>query len=62
IVKVHDGEMVLLGGIERNLLDDTSAGLPFIARVPVLRLLFGNVTKTKENRKLNVFIRPVVIQ
>ena len=54
--------MVLLGGIERNLLDDTSAGLPFIARVPVLRLLFGNVTKTKENRKLNVFIRPVVIQ
>lgn len=62
IVKVHDGEMVLLGGIERNLLDDSSAGLPFIARVPGLRLLFGNVTKTKENRKLNVFIRPVVIQ
>jgi len=62
IVKVHDGEMVLLGGIERNLLDDSSSGLPFIARVPVLRLFFGNVTKTKENRKLNVFIRPVVIQ
>jgi len=62
IVKVHDGEMVLLGGIERNLLDDSSSGLPFIARIPVLRLLFGNVTKTKENRKLNVFIRPVVIQ
>ena len=62
IVKVHDGEMVLLGGIEKNLLDDSSAGLPFIARVPVLRLFFGNVTKTKENRKLNVFIRPVLIQ
>ena len=62
IVKVRDGDMVLLGGIERNLLDDSSAGLPFIARVPVLRLFFGNVTKTKEIRKLNVFIRPVVIQ
>jgi Type II secretory pathway, component PulD len=62
IVKVHDGEMVLLGGIEKNLLDDSSAGLPFIARIPVLRLFFGNVSKTKEIRKLNVFIRPVVIQ
>jgi len=61
IVKVHDGEMVLLGGIERNLQDDSSSGLPLLARIPVIRLLFGNVTKTKENQKLNVFIRPVVI-
>jgi type IV pilus assembly protein PilQ len=61
IVKVHDGEMVLLGGIERNLQDDGSSGLPLLARIPVLRLFFGNVTKTRENQKLNVFIRPVVI-
>lgn len=62
IVKVHDGEMVLLGGIERNLQDDSSSGLPFIARIPVLRFFFGNESRTKENRKLSVFIRPVVIQ
>ena len=62
IVKVHDGEMVLLGGIERNLLDDTASGLPFITRVPVLRALFGNVRKADEKRKLSVFIRPVVVQ
>jgi type IV pilus assembly protein PilQ len=53
--------MVLLGGIERNLQDDGSSGLPLLARIPVLRLFFGNVTRTRENQKLNVFIRPVVI-
>ncbi|MBR6465068.1 MAG: hypothetical protein IKS82_01385, partial [Bacteroidales bacterium] len=46
IVKVHDGEMILLGGIERNLLDEGSSGVPFIAKIPVLKYLFGNVTKT----------------
>lgn len=62
IVKVHDGEMVLLGGIERNLQDDNSSGVPFIAKVPVLKHIFGSTSYTKENRRLNVFIRPVVIQ
>lgn len=61
IVKVKDGEMILLGGIEKNLTDDSSTGLPWIARVPILRLFFGNVTKTREVQKLNVFIRPTII-
>lgn len=61
IVKVKDGEMILLGGIEKNLTDDSSTGLPWIARIPVLRLFFGNVTKTREVQKLNVFIRPTII-
>lgn len=61
IVKVKDGEMILLGGIEKNLTNDSSTGLPWIARVPVLRLFFGNVTKTRAVQKLNVFIRPTII-
>lgn len=61
IVKVKDGEMILLGGIEKNLLEDRSSGLPWIARVPVLRLFFGNVTRTREVQKLNVFIRPTIV-
>lgn len=62
IIKVKDQEMVLLGGIEKNLTDTSSRGLPFLARVPVLRLLFGNTTKVKSSEKLNVFIKPTIIQ
>lgn len=62
IIKVKDQEMVLLGGIEKNLTDTSSRGLPFLARVPVLRLLFGNTTKVKSTEKLNVFIKPSIIQ
>lgn len=61
IVKVKNGETVLLGGIEKNLTDDSSRGLPFIARVPVLRHIFGNSRRTRNDQTLNVFIRPTII-
>lgn len=62
IIKVKDQEMVLLGGIEKNLTDTSSRGLPFLARIPILRLIFGNTTKVKSSEKLNVFIKPTIIQ
>lgn len=60
IIKVENEEMVLLGGIDRNSRERTSRGLPFIARIPVLRWIFGNTKNEKSDHKLNVFIRPSV--
>lgn len=60
-VKVRDGEMVLLGGIETNSREKTSGGLPFLARVPVLKWIFGSSRNNKLDEKLNVFIKPSVI-
>lgn len=62
IIKVKDGEMVLLGGIEKNLKDNTSKGLPYVARVPVLRPIFGKTRKVKTDSRLNIFIKPTIIQ
>lgn len=62
IIKVRNQEMVLLGGIERNLSSLTSKGLPFISRIPVLRWIFGSSSKKNEIRKLNIFIKPMLIE
>lgn len=62
IIKVRNEEMVLLGGLERNLSSKTSSGLPFLARIPVLRWLFGSSSKRKSMQKLNVFIKPTIIK
>lgn len=62
IIKVRDQDMVLLGGIEKTLTRRTSKGLPFICRVPILRWLFGTTNKNKSSQKLNVFIKPTIIQ
>ncbi len=62
IIKVRNQEMVLLGGIERNLSSRTSTGLPLIARIPILRSIFGTTSKKKSIQKLNVFIKPTIIE
>lgn len=60
LIRVQNEEMILLGGIDRNAKEKSSAGLPFIARVPVLRWIFGKTKNNKEEHRLNVFIKPVL--
>ncbi len=62
IVKAADGDVVLLGGIDVSLSSDERRGLPGICRVPVLRWIFGGRKKEKTESKLNIFIRPVIVQ
>lgn len=61
IIRVADGEVVLLGGIERNTREKSSKGLPGISRIPVLKWIFGSAKDVKSESKLNVFIRPSII-
>lgn len=60
-IRVQNEEMVLLGGIERNVQEKSSSGLPFIARIPILKWIFGRSVDNKEAHKLNVFIKPTVV-
>ncbi len=61
ILRVRDGEMVLLGGIEKSTKNKTSTGLPFLARVPVIKWLFGSSSNNKISQKLNIFISPTIV-
>ncbi len=62
IVKVENEEMVLLGGLDRNSLENSTQGIPWLARVPVLKWFFGKEKRNKVDRTLNVFIKPTIIE
>ena len=62
MVRVRNEEMVLLGGIDRQSHEKSSQGLPFIARIPVLKWIFGTHKNNRQERRLNVFIKPTVIE
>ena len=38
-----------------------SKGTPILSRIPILKLLFSNKTKTKSKSILVIFIRPTII-
>ncbi len=60
MVRVKNGEMILLGGLEDKRKNDSGSGVPFLSRIPGLKWLFSSRSKSKEKSKLHVLIRPVV--
>lgn len=61
LVRVKNGEMIMLGGLEENTTSHSGKGLPGISRIPFIRWLFGDRTKTKSENKLTIFIKPTII-
>lgn len=61
LIRVKDQEMVLLGGLEEKSVSESGSGVPFLARIPVIKWFFSSRSKEKSKSKLNIFIKPTVI-
>ncbi|WP_345954232.1 hypothetical protein [Mucilaginibacter sp. PAMB04168] len=62
ILRVHNDDMIVLGGIERNESSENGSGIPLLSRIPVLKWLFSSRTKTKGKVVTVVFIKPTIIR
>lgn len=60
VVRVKNGEMILLGGLDKKKKSDSGSGVPFLSRVPVLKWFFSSREKDKEKSKMHILIRPTV--
>jgi general secretion pathway protein D len=60
-INVLDGEMIVLGGLQRTKLENDHTKLGFIWELPIISQLFGGRTKTQERTELLLFIRPHVL-
>jgi len=61
LVRVKNGEMIMLGGLEETTTNKSTSGLPLLSRIPVLKWIFGTNSRTKQENKLTIFIKPTVI-
>ncbi len=61
IIRVRNGEMVLLGGLEEKSIISTGSGLPFLSRIPVIKWIFTSQYRKKSKSKLNIFIKPMIV-
>jgi len=60
-VTVSDGDTVAIGGIIQETEGSSSAGVPFLNRIPGLGLLFGAKSINKARTEMVVFLTPRVI-
>ena len=61
-IRVKNQDVVILGGLEENLKNDSGSGVPFLARIPIIKYLFSKRTRTASKMKLSVLIKPTIIQ
>lgn len=60
-VTVEDGDTIAIGGIINESNTYSSAGIPFLHRLPVLGAAFGSRSYSRERTELVVFMTPRVI-
>ena len=58
---VSDGDIVVIGGIKKNTMNDSNSKTPGVSKVPVIGNLFKSKSKTDELVELLIFIAPRVI-
>lgn len=59
-VRVKNGEVILMGGLEKKSSRDTGSGVPILSRIPILKWFLSSRSKSKEKSKLHILIRPTV--
>jgi type IV pilus assembly protein PilQ len=61
LVRVKNGEMVLLGGLDELNKENSGTGVPLISRIPIIKWFFSSRKKAKSTSKLHIFLKPTVI-
>ncbi len=61
-VLVLDGETIVIGGIQESTEVETTSGIPFLRKIPIIGWIFGNHEKRKEDSELLVFLTPRLVK
>ncbi len=61
LVRVKNGEMILLGGLDELEKENSGTGTPGLSRIPFVKWFFSSKTKSKQKSKLHIFIKPTVV-
>jgi len=62
VVQVDDGQIVALGGLITDDIQDNVAKVPILGDIPILGNLFRSKTKRAIKRNLMVFLKPHIIR
>ncbi|MBF0133301.1 MAG: pilus (MSHA type) biogenesis protein MshL [Magnetococcales bacterium] len=61
MMRVHSGQVAVMGGLMQDESSEKTNGIPVLGRLPGLGFLFGNQARTTRKTELVIFLRPVVM-
>ncbi|MFW0739843.1 type II secretion system protein GspD [Flavobacterium sp. T12S277] len=61
IIRVKDQDLIVLGGLEESVKNESGSGVPLLSRIPILKWIFSSRKREDSKKKLSVLIKPTVI-
>src|SRR3989338_11551600 len=61
ILRVPDGDTIILGGLLRTNVEETKTSVPLLGKIPVLGAAFRHKDKSESQRELIIFITPHIV-
>jgi MSHA biogenesis protein MshL len=61
VVRIRNGETVVIGGLMTTKETNTGFGIPVLREIPVVGALFGGAKRQIEKRELVIFITPRIV-
>jgi len=62
VLRVKDGDTIIMGGLLRNDMSDIKTKVPILGELPILGKAFRHKNKTDTQRELVLFITPHIIE
>ncbi|MFK5948564.1 MAG: type IV pilus secretin PilQ [Methylococcales bacterium] len=62
IVRVRDGETIVLGGVYEGDSAQEEFKVPFFGDIPVIKTLFRKTTQSEKKRELLIFVTPKIVK
>ena len=58
VLSIKDGQTIAIGGLIRKTKGDSSQGVPFLSKIPVIGFFFGKNKRTDDRRELILLLTP----
>jgi len=62
IIRAHSGQVVVIGGLMKNQVQDSVASTPVLGDLPVVGNLFRHTKRTNVKSELVILLRPIVVK
>jgi MSHA biogenesis protein MshL len=61
IVRAHNGQVVVIGGLMQNTMTENVAGTPILSRLPFVGFLFRRTSQVATKSELVILLRPMIV-
>jgi len=62
VLKINNGEMVIIGGLMEDITHKNTQGVPFLSKLPLIGDLFSYRDDKYTQTELVIFLRPIVVK